>query len=125
MDEFYRGWVKSQRRLSHPLAVRKSRCVLSKAQKQPQCTCKDKTVVGSSFTPPVALLVHPSGTTSQWTIMNLHGQINVACESKPGHPQLCHRSVWIVLECGFRVHKMDFSSCDIMPGFGKSSHIYY
>ena len=24
--------------LNHPLAVRKSRCVLSKAQKQPQCT---------------------------------------------------------------------------------------
>ena len=21
-------------------------------------------------------------------------------------------------------YKMDFSSCDIMPGFGKSSHIY-
>ena len=48
--------------LNHPLAVRKSRCVLSKAQKQPQCTCQDKTVVGSSLTPHAALLVRPSGT---------------------------------------------------------------
>ena len=35
--------------------------------------------------------------------MNLHGQINAACESRPGHPQPCHWSVWIVLECGFHV----------------------
>ena len=54
--------------------------------------------------------------------MNLQGQINAACESRPGHPQPCHWSVWIVLECGFYVKK-DFSSCAIMPGFGKSSHI--
>ena len=46
----------------HPLAVRKSHCVLSKAQKQPQYTCQDKTVVGSSLTPHAALLVRPSGT---------------------------------------------------------------
>ena len=31
------------------------------------------------------------------TIMNLHGQINDACESRPGCPQPCHWSVWIVL----------------------------
>ena len=56
--------------------------------------------------------------------MNLHGQINDAYESRPGHPQPCHWSVQILLECGFHVkHKMDFSSCDIMPGVGKSSHI--
>ena len=47
--------------------------------------------------------------------MNLHGQINDACESRPGHPQPCHWSVWIVLECGFH-DKMDFSSCDNMLG---------
>ena len=89
---------------NHPLAVKKSRCVLSKAQKQPQCTCQDKTVVGNSLTPPVALLVRPMAPyTPQWTVMNLHGQINVACESRPGHPQPCHWSVWIVLECGFHV----------------------
>ena len=41
------GW-EAEDRLNHPLAQRKSHCVLSKAQKQPQCTCQDKTVVGSS-----------------------------------------------------------------------------
>ena len=45
--------------------------------------------------------------------MNLHGQINAACESRPGYPQPCHWSVWIVLECGFHAsYKMD----NIMPG---------
>ena len=48
--------------LNHPPAQRKSRCVLSKTQKQPQCTCQDKTVVGNSLTPLIALLVHLSGT---------------------------------------------------------------
>ena len=48
-------------RLNHRLAVRKSHCVLSKAQKQPQCTRQDKTVIGSSLMPHAALLVHPSG----------------------------------------------------------------
>ena len=57
-----RGGWEAEGRLNHPLAVRKSRCVLSKAQKQPQCTCQDKTVVGSSLTPHAALLVRPSGT---------------------------------------------------------------
>ena len=58
--------------------------------------------------------------------MNLHGQINAACESRPGHPQPCHWSVLdstrVWLSC-LASYKMDFSSCDIMPGFGKSSHI--
>ena len=53
--------------------------------------------------------------------MNLQGQINASCESRPGHPQLRHWSAWIMLECSY---KMDFSSCAIMLGFGKSSHIY-
>ena len=48
--------------LNHPPAQGKSRCVFNKAQKQPQCTCQDKTVAGSSLTPHAALLVHPSGT---------------------------------------------------------------
>ena len=39
----------------------------------------------------------------QWTVINLHGQINDDCESRPDHPQHCHWSVWIVLECGFHV----------------------
>ena len=62
------GW-EAEGGLNHPPAQRKSRCVqrksrcvLSKAQKQPQCTCQDKTVVGNSLTPLVALLVRPSGT---------------------------------------------------------------
>ena len=48
--------------LNHPPAQRKSCCVLNKAQKQPQCTCQDKTVVGNSLTLLIALLVRPSGT---------------------------------------------------------------
>ena len=97
------GW-EAEGGLNNPPAQRKSHCVLSKAQKQPQCTCQDKTVVGNSLTPLVALLVHPVAPyIPQWTVMNLHGQINDACESRPDHPQPCHWSVWIVLECGFYV----------------------
>ena len=93
------GW-EAEGGLNHPLAQGKSRCVFNKAQKQPQCTCQDKTVVGSSLTPHAALLVHPSGTIPpKWTIMNLHGQINAACESRTGYLQPCHWSVWIVPEC--------------------------
>ena len=83
--------------------------MLSNAQKQPQCTCQDKTVVGSSLTPHAALLVHPSGTIYLAVDRHdLHGQINPACESRPGHPQPCHWSVWIVLECGFHVNGFQF-----------------
>ena len=55
------GW-EAEGGLNHPLAQRKSCCVLSKAQKQPQCICQDKTVVGNSLTPHAALLACPSGT---------------------------------------------------------------
>ena len=55
------GW-ETKGGLNHPLAQEKSRCVFNKAQKQPQCTCQDKTVAGSSLTPHADLLVHPSGT---------------------------------------------------------------
>ena len=55
------GW-EAEGELNHPLAQRKSRCVFGKAQKQPQCTCQDKTVIGSSLTPHAALLVRPNGT---------------------------------------------------------------
>ena len=55
------GW-EAEGRLNHPLAQGNSRCVFNKAQKQPQCTCQDKTVVGRSLTPHAALLVCPSGT---------------------------------------------------------------
>ena len=65
------GW-EAEGRLNHPLAQGKSRCVLSKAHKQPQCTCQDKTVIGSSFTPHAALLVCPSGTIYP-TVVDCHG----------------------------------------------------
>ena len=55
------GW-EAEGGLNHPLTQGKSRCVFNKAQKQPQCTCQDKTVVGSNLTPHAALLVCPSGT---------------------------------------------------------------
>ena len=45
--------------------------------------CQAKTVAGSSSTPHVALLVHPSGTI--WTVMDLQGQKNAACESRPDY----------------------------------------
>ena len=56
------GRWEAEGRLNHPPAQRKSRCVFSKVQKQPQCTYQDKTVAGSSLTPHAALLVRPSGT---------------------------------------------------------------
>ena len=68
------GW-EAEGGLNHPPAQRKSRCVLSKAQKQPQCTCQDKTVVGNSLTPLVALLVRPC-------LLNLLGVISVLRKSK-------------------------------------------
>ena len=50
--------------------------------------------------------------------MNLQVQQNAACESRPGNLKPCHWCVWIVLECGIHVNKLDFSSCCIMSGFG-------
>ena len=41
--------------LNHPLAQGKSHCVSNKAQKQPQCTCRDKMVVESNLIPHAAL----------------------------------------------------------------------
>ena len=55
------GW-EAKDGLNHPPAQGKSHCVFNKAQKQPQCTCQDKMVAGSSLTPHAVLLVHPSGT---------------------------------------------------------------
>ena len=59
------GW-EAKGGLNHLLAQGKSRCVFNKAQKQPQCTCQDKTVVGSSLTPHAALLLCSSGTNHPW-----------------------------------------------------------
>ena len=63
------GW-ETEGGLNHPLPHKKSCCVFNKAQKQSQCTCQDKTVIGSSLIPHAALLVHPSGTMHP--IMDCH-----------------------------------------------------
>ena len=79
------GW-EAKGKLYHPLVQRQSRCVFNEAQKQPQCTCQAKTVVGSSLTPRAALLVLPSGTI--YPVVDCHeftGSENVACESRPGY----------------------------------------
>ena len=55
------GW-EAEGGLYHPLVQGQSHCALNEAQKQPQCTCQAKTVVGSSLTPCAALLVLPIGT---------------------------------------------------------------
>ena len=86
MDSVYRGGWEAEGGLNHPWAQGQSHCVFSETQKQPQWTSH------------AALLVHPSGTI--WTVMNLQGQKNVACESRPGY---LYWYVWIVLECGFHV----------------------
>ena len=66
--------------LNHPLAQRKSYCVLSKAQNSHSvATCQHKMIIGSSLTPHAALLVHPSGTI---------------------HPAVdCHEFTWSVKCC--------------------------
>ena len=79
MDTVYRGgcvgeggggW-KAEGGLNHSWAQGRSHCVFSKTQKQPKCTCQAKMVTGSS------------GII--WTVMNLQGQKNAACESRPGY----------------------------------------
>ena len=77
------GW-EAEGGLNHPLAVRKSRCVLSKAQKQPQCTCQDKTVIGNSLTPLVALLVrHPLAVRkSRCVLSKAQKQPQCTCQDK-------------------------------------------
>ena len=65
------GW-EAEGGLNYPLAVRKSCCMFSKAQKQPQCTYQDKMVVGSTLTPYAALLVHPSHSGTMYPTVNCH-----------------------------------------------------
>ena len=89
MDSVYRGrWVggggwEAEDGLYHPSAQRQSHCVFSKAQKQPQCTCQARMVVGSNLILHAALLMHPSGTI--YPAVDCHGKKNAACESKPGY----------------------------------------
>ena len=51
--------------------------------KHRNCTCQAKTVADCCLTPHAALLVRLSGTI--WTVMDLQGQKNAACESRPGY----------------------------------------
>ena len=72
--------------LYHLLEQEQGHCVFNEAQKQPQCTCQAKIVVGNSLTPHAALLVCPSGTT--YLTVDHHeftGQENAACESRLGY----------------------------------------
>ena len=64
MDSVYRervgrrgggGW-EAEDGLYHSWAQGQSHCVLSRAQKQPQCTCQAKMVAGSSLTPPATYI---------------------------------------------------------------------
>ena len=43
------GWA-AEVGLYNPLEQGQNGCVFNKAQKQPQCTCQAKTVIGSSLT---------------------------------------------------------------------------
>ena len=96
------GW-EAQGRLNHSLVQGKSCCVFSKAQKQPQCTCQS---LGAQFDTTCSLISvpHVAPHTPQWTVMNLHDQINAACESRPGHPHaalslVCLDSARVWLSC--------------------------
>ena len=46
----------------HTFDWKSSHCVSIEVHKQPQFTCQANMVTGSSLTPSVVLLVHPSGT---------------------------------------------------------------
>ena len=53
------GW-EAEGRLCHQLEQEQGRCGFNEAQKQPQCICQAKAVVGSSLTPHAALLMLPT-----------------------------------------------------------------
>ena len=67
MDSVYRGWAgrkggdSGKPKAGNTIYGHGERAIVCSV-KQPQCTYQAKTVVGSSLTPHVALLVHPSGT---------------------------------------------------------------
>ena len=70
------GW-EAEGGLYHPSAQIRSHCVFNKAQKQPQCTCQDKTVTGSSLTPHAALSVCLSGTIHP--VVDLSTALSLVC----------------------------------------------
>ena len=76
----------------HPQGGKQQCYVLSRAQKLPQSTWQDETVVSSSLTPQAALLVPISGRQK------------TACESRPGYlaiapSMVCLDSVRVWLSC--------------------------
>ena len=93
---------------------RKSATVHSlKHRKVPQCSCQAEMVIDSSFTPRVALLVHPSGTvaTSHNELSWIYKVTNIM--PVKADPFICSSvngvsGIWL-------------PSCTIMAGFGKSS----
>ena len=117
------GW-EAEGSLNHPWPQGQSHCVFSKTQKQPQCTYQAKAVAGSSLTSHAALLVHPSGTRYPTVDCHEFTGSEKCCLRKQTWLSLalslvCLDSAGVWLSC-----KLDFSSCVIMLGFGKSSHIF-
>ena len=71
----------------HPQGGKQQRYVLSRAQKLPQSTWQDETVVSSSLTPQAALLVPTSGPIDPVVDhRGLQGRQKTACESRPSYP---------------------------------------
>ena len=84
-----------------------------------------KEIVESSLTPSVALLEHPSGIIhSQWTTTDLQGHKmkQILLYGSLSVVFLDSTRVWLSCNC-LRSKKPNFSSCAIISGFHKSSHI--
>ena len=56
------GCLGTEGEVHYTLEQKSSHCVLIKVQKRARCTCQAEIVVGSSFTPSVALLLYLSST---------------------------------------------------------------
>ena len=74
------GWVGSQRRAIPSISTVREPCVFSKAQKQPQCTCQAKTIIGSSLTSYAALLVHHNGSSGLSWIYRVRNMLSVKAD---------------------------------------------
>ena len=119
------GWVKG--RFFHTFELKSSYCVFTEVHKQPQFTCQADTVAGSSLTPIVTLLIHPSGTAN--SIVDCH-EFNRITKMMPVKADLVivapsHWCAWIMQECGLAFMSiLDFSSCGTVSHFCKSSYIF-
>ena len=61
-DGGWDGRWKAEGGFLHTLEQKNNHCVLNEVQKRAQCSFQAGKVIRSSFTPSVALLVHPKGT---------------------------------------------------------------